>query len=463
MIKYVWYLVLMVGLLLRIGFLFQHDFWFDEAFSYFVAKQDIGKLVGAAMADNHPPFYFLLLHFWVTVFGNSEIVLRLLSLLIGLSIICVLLLSFRLLDKGMNRVGTAWMTLTCLSPLLVYYSVEVRMYGLLVLISFTGVILWVKFLKEGRSVILGLWGLVFLLSVWTHYSAALLYPALALSLVLYPARVKIGLIGLLVTFLGVVPLVNIYLSQPHPGFIAVSDWVGLPATLASFAIGGTGVVTLREYFGNDVEWWVKLLFGGVAMGMVGLFVRGVREVEGRLWLVMFLTPLLLVVATNLFWPVLSVRAMIILAPYYYLICAYGLASLGRKRLAMSVMVIGLLAVNMVVLTQFKGPKIKEATKLVDANLVTLHMSILTYYPFQFYQNDHLNLLVTTNPLSPKTVEIIGGKMSSEMLPESFNLIQIENGADVGDESSALAKIVQHYRLIEQSKLGRITVSREVSM
>ncbi len=460
--------VIAVGVTLRVAFLEQHQLWFDEAFSYFVAKQDIGKLVSASLADNHPPLYFLVLHYFMMVTGQGEIGLRLLSLAIGVSIICVLYWGIRLLGKevsGLREVGVVWGMLISLSPLLVYYSAEVRMYGLLVLLSFMSVILWVKFLKEGRLGWLGGFGVVFIASLWTHYYSALLYPALALSLGLYPARIKLGLIGLLVSVLGIVPLVNSYLSQPHPGYIAASDWLGLPATLASFAIGGTGVVTLREYFGNDTVWWVKLLFGGVAMGMSLIFLRGVREiwrvreVEGRLWLVMFFTPLLVVVVGNLFWPILSVRALIILAPYYYLIAAFGLTSLQSKRLISGLMIFGLIGVNFIVLSNplFKGPKIKEVINLVDTNLPTLHTSILTYYPFRYYQNDHLNLLVTTSPLSPKTVEIIGGKTVKE-IPIRFSLVQIQNGADTAEEGLVINKLQSSYKLSWQEDLFPIKVS-----
>jgi len=54
----------------------------------------------AAAADVHPPFYYVLLHYWITVFGTSESAVRLLSALFGvLAIPMIYLVSRQLFDK----------------------------------------------------------------------------------------------------------------------------------------------------------------------------------------------------------------------------------------------------------------------------------------------------------------------------------------------------------------------------
>jgi hypothetical protein len=62
----------------------------------------------------------------------------------------------------------------------------------------------------------------------------------------------------------------------------------------------------------------------------------------------------------------------------------------------------------------------------------LHMSILTYYPFCYYhKNSSQDFLLTENPLTHKTVSIIGGEAVS---PHNFEaeilyLINIREGVE----------------------------------
>ena len=54
--------IFILGLALRLLSLNAHDFWFDEAYTYQIAKLPLKELAAAALADNNPPFYYLLIH-----------------------------------------------------------------------------------------------------------------------------------------------------------------------------------------------------------------------------------------------------------------------------------------------------------------------------------------------------------------------------------------------------------------
>lgn len=108
-------------------------FWYDEACSWFSAKQDfpMGIMNNLLHLDlQHTPLYFFLLHFWMKLFGNSEIAIRSLSLIFGiLTIPLVYTAAMKLTTKSNAIMATL---VSVVSPLLVFFSVEARMYPIVV-------------------------------------------------------------------------------------------------------------------------------------------------------------------------------------------------------------------------------------------------------------------------------------------------------------------------------------------
>ena len=79
---------LIFSFLLRIINLNQ-SLWLDEAIGALVVKDMnfIDIATKFAVADNHPPLYYLMLSLWTSIFGYSEISLRMPSVFFGVGII----------------------------------------------------------------------------------------------------------------------------------------------------------------------------------------------------------------------------------------------------------------------------------------------------------------------------------------------------------------------------------------
>src|SRR3989339_1642966 len=60
-------------------FYFIQSFWRDEAYSVLLAGQPLSVIIQKSSIE--PPVYYVLLHFWIQLFGTSEIATRSLSLL----------------------------------------------------------------------------------------------------------------------------------------------------------------------------------------------------------------------------------------------------------------------------------------------------------------------------------------------------------------------------------------------
>lgn len=120
--------MIFAGLVLRLISLNQ-SLWLDEATTALVAKMPLSDIFSKFMpADFHPPFYYIFMKGWVSVFGNSEISLRVPSVIFGMvTVYFVFLIAKKLFDKKTALIASA---LSATSGLLIYYSQEARMYAM---------------------------------------------------------------------------------------------------------------------------------------------------------------------------------------------------------------------------------------------------------------------------------------------------------------------------------------------
>jgi uncharacterized membrane protein len=114
-------------------FYFIQSIWRDEAFSYFMAKNSISDIIIKTASDFNPPLYYILLHFWITIFGRTDILLKLLSFSAHLLTVYY---AYLLSKKIFSRKFSVFVCLfTLFNPMLIYYAFEIRMYALYALFT----------------------------------------------------------------------------------------------------------------------------------------------------------------------------------------------------------------------------------------------------------------------------------------------------------------------------------------
>src|SRR5713226_5012036 len=74
--------ILLLAAVPRFWGLGRESAWIDEAYSLVLAKHSVAEIIRGTAADQHPPLYYLLLHFWLML-GSSVGFARLLSAAIG--------------------------------------------------------------------------------------------------------------------------------------------------------------------------------------------------------------------------------------------------------------------------------------------------------------------------------------------------------------------------------------------
>ena len=141
--------ILLLAALLRFYRLDAQSFWNDEGNSARIAERTIDLILEGAEGDIHPPGYYLLLHYWRALFGQSEFALRSLSVVAGLaSVVFTYMLGRRLFGEWAGLIAAF---LGTISPLGIYYSQEARMYALLGALSAASTYLLIRLLPNDHS------------------------------------------------------------------------------------------------------------------------------------------------------------------------------------------------------------------------------------------------------------------------------------------------------------------------
>ena len=121
-------ILILVGFALRLYRLGADSLWYDETVSALLASKRIPDLIAHTAHDIHPPGYYLLLHLWTRLAGDTEFALAFFSVVFGLLLIS---LTCALARRLMGRAVALWATLlVAISPFNLWYSQEVRMYTL---------------------------------------------------------------------------------------------------------------------------------------------------------------------------------------------------------------------------------------------------------------------------------------------------------------------------------------------
>ena len=78
-----WLVLTLLALGLRLIRITYQPLWWDEGWSLYFATTSISNMLELTAVDIHPPLYYLLLHFWIRLFGPGIVSARLVSVLIG--------------------------------------------------------------------------------------------------------------------------------------------------------------------------------------------------------------------------------------------------------------------------------------------------------------------------------------------------------------------------------------------
>jgi mannosyltransferase len=332
-----------VGVVLR--FWNHSDMWLDEALTVNISRLPLSQLHAALMKDGAPPLYYFLLHFWMKVFGSSNLGARSLSGVISVATIpCVWLAGKRMGGRMMALTVTV---LVSTSPFAIYYGTEARMYSLVAFLTAAGFLAIDGALRRPTAWNLIGTGACTALLLYTHYWALYLVAVTGAWLVFQAWRAKArrrrgaraALIAVIVGCLCFIPWVPTFLYQSaHTGtpWAVPANFAAAVDAISSFAGGPT----------NSGRALALLYFALAGLGLFGIARDRVhimldlrtRPAARGLGIIVFGTLILAIAAGYLQGSAFSARyASVVFVPLMLLV-AMGLRTFLDWRIASALLV-----------------------------------------------------------------------------------------------------------------------------
>jgi hypothetical protein len=148
-----WVVIIFITLFggwLRVFQLADKGMWLDETFSVWIASHSIPEMLQwIVKIDQHPPLYYLLLHYWIAHNGDTPYYARQLSALFGTVTIPIIYLIGKRISGDMA--GWAAAAFLALSPFNIYFAQEARMYTLLTFNAAAAIYALVRLLMDPRA------------------------------------------------------------------------------------------------------------------------------------------------------------------------------------------------------------------------------------------------------------------------------------------------------------------------
>jgi mannosyltransferase len=136
--------ILLLGLFFRLYDLGRESLWLDEAYSIKFAELNLSQIF--FLPENNPPLYYIILHWWIHLFGISEFSVRFPSAIFGfLSIFMMYKIGSELFDINVGKLSSLLMAFSLFH---IQYSQEARTYSLSVLLTILSMYFFIKLLKK---------------------------------------------------------------------------------------------------------------------------------------------------------------------------------------------------------------------------------------------------------------------------------------------------------------------------
>jgi mannosyltransferase len=467
--KYWLFFLIILALGLRVFNLDQYGLWYDEAISYKAAQLDIRSILTNQIQSSHPPLYYLILHYWLYIFPNSDFSARMLSVIWNIALIPVVYFLSKELFKN-NKVAICSSILVVISPFHIAYSQELRMYTQLMLLTTLGILTYIYAINQESYKYWFFFIIVFFFAIYTHYFASIILIGIFFYDLLKNKLNKLSIpliISCTILFILYIPWFIIILTQPElsegslrPLFAGDSIQaknILMPIINLTILIFGK-----IHYILFVISLYVILLFFCVFALHIYKNRLNINEYNIFLFFIiatLIIIPSFLYYSFSMFFPHRSIAAA---SPLILILMA---SALECKKKILTNLIIATILLSFIGTIYYyntynnaKPPNIKVAQFINDnykSNDIILHTDDFSYIPLLRYLNFSDHALLAGNPrqLRPdSSYESIGGQL--------WNIDQFQNmsgrlwlivvglwGRDWQMEQRDY--LVQHYSLIDE--------------
>lgn len=271
-----------IGAVLRIFQIGFNPLWLDEAMTNHFANLSYGEYwqTVTSGADFNPPVFVWMVHTLISLFGNSEAVLRAIPCLFGILSIPLIYFAGSLLSD--RRTGLVAAGFLAFSTYHLMYSQEARAYAPLVFAVLLQMVFILKGARENRTMWWLCFGLATAFSCWIHFYGFLATAVLVVLLPLLEPRFLSCNKSVFIPFLrGIVPGVILLLP-----LVAVTIWLSMirVSTPLTYGIQGLSVLyySLLHFTNSDILYLCVLL----ALALVGGIFIYIENRRHAIWLLL---------------------------------------------------------------------------------------------------------------------------------------------------------------------------------
>jgi hypothetical protein len=319
--------LVLLNLVLKMLYLGHRDLALDEPFTIFYAQADLRSLFEMLKTENNPPLHFVIMHYWIRVFGISAFAARFPSMLFSVFTVYFV---YRIGKDFLSvRTGILAALIFTFSSYQMQFAHEARVYPLFTFLTVLSMFLFLRMsVYPGKKSLLAGYAVTCMLLVYSHFFGwIVLFLQLLSCLVLKefrPGLFKRVLTGLAFTVLFYTPYFWIFISR----FLTAAGagtWV--PAPLLS------DLYTMIWRFSNAPVTTVFFLLA-LLSGLVTFFIKGEKYADIRPSLktimIWFFIPYIMMFLVSFKIPVFLDRYVIFLSPAFYLLVAAALDHTGKK-------------------------------------------------------------------------------------------------------------------------------------
>jgi len=408
--------------------------WLDESIVARVARAIPFHLIPSQLSpgDVHPPLYYLFISAWSTLFGTSEIALRMPSILFSLIAGWYVYKMGRTLKNHSFGMWAAAFFL--FNPLIIYYSQEARMHMMAAMLLsgalyyFVSIVTQVE--KEIQKNDILFFNIFVIISMFTFYGSAFFIAAMIVCSVVIQMKIgiknnnkqsksdwiptSVGMTkliasmswGLILSLIILSPLLFQQFTNAQAGLIDLKNW---SKALGNVDIKNIGLIFLKFATGR-LSWfpkWSYYLVAGVPTAIIWLFVgRGARK--NKLFSCLFILPLIFGVIVSFWVPMMMYFRFLYLVPVMSILLALGISSpaflrvipmkIGIQKRNLNhidpVSLHGMIILSIFIafslvyllLSQFHREDWKSLAKNLD-NRMPLYMILPSSDPISYYRND----------------------------------------------------------------------------
>ncbi|MDQ5943368.1 MAG: Membrane protein [Patescibacteria group bacterium] len=463
-------LATLVGAVVRWALIAKSSIWHDEGFSIMLSLRTPIEIWAGSARDVHPPMYYELLHYWMQLFGSSVSAIRSLSVVAGVLIIP---LSFLIVKKMFGaRAGVLTAFFVALSPFLIRYSIEARMYGVLgvfTLLALYAVVILVHHPKNNWAYLL--YALAVAAGLYTHYFMALAVVSFWVYLMI--------------------------IQKPHNWrfnktiFLSMRWWLAnvfalllflpwIPSMIAQFrrAQGLSWLTKTNIWTFHDTIWqffafdsgrslysFIYILFplAIIAAVIVVIYNDKTKVHYSRLLVVYSFLPLAIAILVSGFKPIFHERYFAFVVAGMCMLIAVAIVNISRnKKVILSILALGILSIQILGIRNVYSQSSHKMQVVMDqlnrgyqASDMVLAAELYVYFDGSYYNKSDQKMYLYTGINKPNGYGESGLLYDKSVYLESYD--DIENGRVwlIGKtgEQDYYRSVPDNWKLLEQYSAG----------